>query len=103
MPRPGGLGFSGGEVVINQEENHVQLLFAEKPDEATRSELKHSGFRWSPSQRAWQRMLNQEGILAARQVTEKWMSTTEQTDAPITHQESDSEQEPALSSPQQTM
>lgn len=98
-----GWAFPGGEVIMNREENRVQLFFAEKPDEVTRSELKHSGFRWSPSQKAWQRMLNQEGIRAAKRVTEKWMTNTEQTDAPITHQESDSEQEPALSSPQQTM
>lgn len=30
-------------------------------------------FRWAPSQGAWQRMLTQNGICAARQVTEAWM------------------------------
>lgn len=103
-PAPEGWAFSGGEVVMNREENRVQLLFTEKPDEAVRSELKHSGFRWSPSRKAWQRMLNQEGIQAAKRVTEKWMTDTEQTDAPSLLQELDSEQEPApFSYPQQTM
>lgn len=99
-----GWSFPGGEVVMNREENRVQLLFAEKPDDAARSELKHSGFRWSPSRKAWQRMLNQEGIRAAKRVTEKWMTNTEQTDASPLLQEPDSEEEPAPSSyPQQTM
>ena len=30
-------------------------------------------FRWAPSQGVWQRMLNQNGINAARQITEAWM------------------------------
>lgn len=94
-----GWTFSGGEVVMNQEENRVQLLFDEKPDEATRSELKHSGFRWAPSQHAWQRMLNQEGIRAAKRVTEKWM--TIESPAP---QEPNPDEGPApFSYPQQSM
>lgn len=29
----------------------------DKPDEAIRGELKAEGFRWAPSQKAWQRQL----------------------------------------------
>ena len=50
---------------MNQEENRIQILFDGKPDAGIRSELKHAGFRWAPSQGAWQRMLNQNGIYAA--------------------------------------
>ena len=35
---------------MNQEENRVQILFDGKPDADIRSELKHAGFRWAPSQ-----------------------------------------------------
>lgn len=64
-----GWKFDGGEVVLNKEENRVQLLFDEKPSEEMRSKLKHSGFKWAPSQKAWQRMLNGNGIYAAKKVT----------------------------------
>ena len=59
---------------MNCEENRVQIIFDGKPDADTRTALKQNGFRWAPSQGAWQRMLNQNGIYAAKQVTEAWMS-----------------------------
>jgi hypothetical protein len=46
------------EVIENFEENRLQLLFEGKPDAAIRDELKSYGFRWAPSQGAWQRQLN---------------------------------------------
>lgn len=46
--------FEGGVIVTNEEINRVQILFDEKPDEAVRRELKSWGFRWSPSEGAWQ-------------------------------------------------
>lgn len=46
--------FDGGTIVTNEEINRVQILFDEKPDEATRSKLKTYGFRWSRSEGAWQ-------------------------------------------------
>ena len=55
----------GGEVVANSEENRLQILFDEKPDEQKRSALKGNGFKWSPSQGAWQRQLNDNAIYAA--------------------------------------
>lgn len=64
-----GWKFENGEVVLNKEENRVQLLFDEKPSEEMRSKLKSHGFKWAPSQKAWQRMLNGNGIYAAKRVT----------------------------------
>ena len=58
----------GVEVQENAEEMRVQLRFPGKPDEQTRSLLKSHGFRWSPTQGAWQRQLNGNGTYAARQV-----------------------------------
>lgn len=72
-PAPEGWSFSGGEVVMNRDENRVQIIFDSKPDADVRAMLKQEGFRWAPSQGAWQRMLNQNGIYAAKQVTKMWM------------------------------
>ena len=65
---PTGWAFEGGEVVMNTEENRLQVLFDEKPDEAMRQELKSRGFRWAPSQGAWQRQLTDNAIYAAKQI-----------------------------------
>ncbi|WP_234820329.1 MULTISPECIES: hypothetical protein [Sinorhizobium] len=46
----------------------IQLLFPGKPDDPTRRVLKANGFRWSPSQGAWQRHLNEAGRYAAQRV-----------------------------------
>ena len=65
-PAPEGWKFDGGEVVMNTAENRLQVLFDEKPDADLRAELKSSGFRWAPSQGAWQRQLNNNAIYAAK-------------------------------------
>ena len=68
-PAPEGWSFDGGCVEMNTEENRVQIFFDEKPDPDVRDALKGRGFRWAPSQGAWQRQLNANGIAAARAVT----------------------------------
>lgn len=65
---PEGWTFDGGQVVVNTEENRVQLIYDEKPDPDTRARLKANGFRWAPSQGAWQRQLSAAGMSAARDV-----------------------------------
>ena len=60
-----GWEFDGGRVEANKEENRLQIFFDEKPDEATREELKANGFRWAPSAGAWQRQLNDNAYRAA--------------------------------------
>ena len=60
----------GVEVQENAEQMRVQLRFPGKPDDATRTLLKSHGFRWSPSQGAWQRQLTGNGTYAAKQVME---------------------------------
>lgn len=61
----------GVEVQENAEQMRVQLRFPGKPDEATRTLLKSHGFRWSPSQNAWQRQLTGNGKYAAKRVMEE--------------------------------
>ena len=50
-----GWTFPGGEAKVNEAENRLQLIFADKPDADTRQALKSEGFKWAPSQGAWQR------------------------------------------------
>lgn len=38
--------------------NRVQMFFPDKPSEEIRTELKRSGFRWAPSEGAWQKFLS---------------------------------------------
>lgn len=56
------------EMKENADMARIQLIFPDKPDEPTRRVLKANGFRWSPSQGAWQRHLNEAGRYAAQRV-----------------------------------
>jgi len=58
----------GYELVENADMGRIQFIFDGKPDDDTRALLKENGFRWAPSQGAWQRMLNDNGRSAARRV-----------------------------------
>jgi hypothetical protein len=57
--------FSGGHAEANTEMNRLQLFFDEKPSEPQRASLKANGFKWAPTQSAWQRQLNSNAIYAA--------------------------------------
>ena len=46
------------KIVRNAEEMRLQLIFEGKPAPEVREVLKSNGFRWAPSQSAWQRHLN---------------------------------------------
>jgi hypothetical protein len=46
---------NGIRFVDNSEANRYQIFFNGKPKEEIRSLLKHRGFRWSPTNGAWQR------------------------------------------------
>ena len=63
-----GWTFPGGEAKINEAENRLQLILEEKPDANQRQELNSNGFKWAPSQGAWQRQLNQNAIRAAARI-----------------------------------
>jgi hypothetical protein len=58
-------------VVENVEENRIQIIFPDKPNEEIRKILKFQGFRWSPRNMAWQRHLNNAGRFAAEYVVSK--------------------------------
>jgi hypothetical protein len=61
---------AGVEIVENASANRLQIFFPGKPADAVRSTLKGNGFRWSPSEGAWQRQLNQSARWAAKRVFE---------------------------------
>ena len=63
-----GMKFEGGEIVKNAELNRLQIIFDYIPDEEIRTALKQNGFRWSPSNKAWQRQLTDAAEIAARNV-----------------------------------
>lgn len=62
------IDFEGGHIVRNIEQNRLQIFFDEKPDDDLRGELKSHGFRWAPSQEAWQRQLTENAVAAAKKV-----------------------------------
>lgn len=58
-------------VVENVEAMRLQLFFDDKPEPEVRTVLKEHGFRWAPSQGAWQRQLTDNAKFALKQITEK--------------------------------
>ena len=66
-----GWEFDGGKAEPNTDINRLQLFFDEKPSADQRSELKLNGFRWAPSEQAWQRQLNENAIYAASRMKTK--------------------------------
>lgn len=60
--------FEGGTLIWNYEEDRLQILFDDIPEDSKRKELKSSGFRWSPRNKAWQRQLTSNALYAAKRV-----------------------------------
>lgn len=54
------------EIVENYDENRLQIIFEGKPDASVRDALKSAGFRWAPTQGAWQRQLSNGARYAAK-------------------------------------
>lgn len=63
--------YAWGTVRENKEINRIQFRFDGKPDEAVRNLMKSSGFRWAPSESAWQRQWTGNAVYAARDVIKK--------------------------------
>lgn len=51
-------------------ENRVRILFPGEPDAATRMDMKKNGFRWAPSQNAWQAYRNPRTIAYAKRIAQ---------------------------------
>lgn len=65
------LKFKTFKVVENTEVMRYQIIFEEKPDAEVRNLLKSNGFKWAPSQGAWQRQITRNGKWALNRVIEK--------------------------------
>jgi hypothetical protein len=63
--------FKGGKLLVNTEINRVQFLFDDKPGEGIRSLLKSYGFRWAPSEGAWQRQRTMNAVGDAKRLVSK--------------------------------
>lgn len=59
------------KVVENTEAMRYQIIFDGKPDAEVRTLLKSNGFKWAPSQGAWQRQITENGKWALNRVVEK--------------------------------
>lgn len=58
------------KVIENTDIMRIQIMFDGKPEETVRNVLKANGFRWAPSQEAWQRQLTTNGKYALKRVLE---------------------------------
>lgn len=56
------------EIVFNHTIDRLQILFPCKPEAGMISKLKSKGFRWSPSNKAWQRQLTRNAQDAAEEI-----------------------------------
>jgi hypothetical protein len=63
---------NGINIVIDPEDNRVRLLFQDIPSEETRKKLKHNGFKWSPRNKAWQRMITDYAIRRAEDIAKEY-------------------------------
>lgn len=61
----------GWELVENKECMRLQFIFDGKPDPEVRELLKRNGFKWSPKNNAWQRLLNNNARWAAKDIIKK--------------------------------
>lgn len=59
------------KIVENAECMRLQLFFDDKPESEVRDILKKNGFRWAPSQSAWQRQLTNNARYALKSVQEE--------------------------------
>lgn len=62
------VNWNGVRVVQSPSKNRLQLLFDGKPPQETIQNLKRWGFRWSPTEKAWQRHLSNSATYAAKEV-----------------------------------
>lgn len=71
--------FDGGELVINKDIDRIQFLFDDKPSQEIIQSLKKNGWRWSPSNKAWQRQATPNAMSSANNIIEKHFKVEQPT------------------------
>ena len=61
--------FSSGVVHLDYDDNRIRIIHDSKPSPEVISKLKQAGFRWSPTNKAWQRQLTNAAKHAAHAIT----------------------------------
>jgi len=62
---------NGVRIYMNVQANRLQMFFPGKPEDSIRTSLKSNGFRWSPSEGAWQRHISNSATYAAKEIANK--------------------------------
>jgi hypothetical protein len=62
-------------MVVNTEINRVQTIFDVIPAPEKRALLKSCGFKWSPSEKAWQRQRTLKAVHAAKWIIKEYFTS----------------------------
>lgn len=62
---------NGVKIIDNQDANRLQIFFPDIPSPEIRTELKRSGFRWSPTNKAWQSYRSASANWKAKEIVNK--------------------------------
>lgn len=62
---------NGWQLIQNNEVDRLQFIFEGKPSDDVRILLKSNGFKWAPSQNAWQRQITNNAIFSTRHLLPK--------------------------------
>jgi len=63
--------YDGAKIEDNLAAKRVQIRFDEIPDADTRADLKKRGFKWSPKESAWQRILTSDAKRVAQEIVDR--------------------------------
>lgn len=58
--------FNGGKVIINYEADRIQIKHDSRPNQEVTTLMKRNGFKWAPSNQAWQRQLTANAIYVTK-------------------------------------
>jgi hypothetical protein len=68
------------QVINNTKLERVQLFFTGVPSEEIRKDMKMSGWHWSPSNKAWQRMNTENGLNDAERIKNKYFPAAQKSE-----------------------
>ncbi len=64
--------FGNVKIEKNIEDNRLRILFDDIPSVEIRSKLKSRGFRWSPKNKAWQKMISNQADYESKEIVEEY-------------------------------